>query len=304
MVFMKTGIKRSSAGKGLDNPLAGEVSSRSEAAEETVVNRSKRVAHGAEHPAHIPKTGMHPAFIPRGKAKALQSKSEAIARIPFFQSLNAEDLGHIEPYFLEYKFRRSQYLFWEGDPASKVFVIKSGRVKLLKTAASGKEMVLEVMVPGQICGGATLFGESHRNGAQAVEPTAVYGMSKESYNELLSRYPDIARGIIKYLGAKLMDAHDVIISLVSSKVESRIAAVIVRLCENHGSPTDNGVLINIRLTRQDIADIVGSTVETAIRIISKFHKEGLLDTVNGRLLVKDLDAFQGMMKSGGQGHPG
>jgi len=268
-----------------------------------MIDRSRNVARDEAHPAQFPKIGgKHPDHIPRGKAKPLQSKAEAIAKIPFFQSLTAKDLGHIEPYFLEYKFRRGQYLFWEGDPANKIFVIKSGRVRLLKTAASGKEMVLEVMVPGQICGGATMFGEIHRNGAEAVEPTAVYGMSRESYDQLLSLYPDIARGIIRYLGAKLMDAHDVIISLVSSKIESRIAAVIVRLCENHGSQTDDGILINIRLTRHDIADIVGSTVETAIRIISKFQKDGLLDTVQGRLLVKNLDAFVDMMKSGGQGH--
>jgi CRP/FNR family transcriptional regulator len=158
-------------------------------------------------------------------------------------------------------------------------------------------MVLEVMVPGQLCGGTALFGEVHRNGAQAVEATVAYGMSRDGYEDLLSSNPKIARGIIKYLGAKLMDAHDVIISLVSSKVESRIASVIVRLCENHGSVTDDGIMINIRLTRQDIADIVGSTVETTIRTISKFQKQGLLATVSGRLLVKDLDAFTGMMKS-------
>jgi CRP/FNR family cyclic AMP-dependent transcriptional regulator len=259
--------------------------------------KSRRSPGG--HPPGIPKTGgKHPSHIPRIKAKPVHSKIEAISKIPFFESLAKEDLSRLEPHFREYEFKKNQYLFSQGDPASKIYVIKSGRVRLLKTSASGKDMVLEVMVPGQVCGGATLFGDMHRNGAQAVEPTTVYGLSRESYDELLSKYPGIARGIIKYLGAKLMDAHDVIISLVSSKVESRIAAVIVRLCENHGTPTDDGILINIRLTRQDIADIVGSTVETAIRTISRFQKEGLLATVSGCLLIKDLDAFEKMMKSG------
>ncbi len=219
--------------------------------------------------------------------------------MPFFDGLKKLELDRIAPFFHEYRFERNQHLFLEGDPAEKVYIIKSGRVKLLKTAASGKEMVLEVMVPGQICGGTTLFGETHRNGAQAVEPTVVYGLSKDSYYELLSKFPAIAKGIIKYLGGKLMDAHDVIISLVSSKVESRIAAVIVRLCENHGTQTKDGISINIRLTRHDIADIVGSTVETTIRTMSKFQKKGLISTVSGRLLVRDFDAFVKMMKSGG-----
>jgi CRP/FNR family transcriptional regulator len=258
------------------------------------------------HPAHIPKTGgRHPANIPktgpagssRKRIKPLVSKSVAISKMPFFDGLTKTELAKIEPYFYEYKFKRNQYLFWEGDPANKLYVIKSGRVRLLKTSASGREMVLEVMVPGQICGGTSLFGDNHRNGAQAVEATVAYGMSLENYDEILKKFPKVARGIIKYLGAKLMDAHDVIISLVSSKVESRIASVIVRLCENHGTETKDGILINIRLTRQDIADIVGSTAETTIRTISKFQKQGLISTVSGRLLVRKLDAFVDMMKS-------
>ena len=239
----------------------------------------------------------HSFHAPKGKPRQLTSKTEAIARVPFFEKFPAADISIIEPYFSEFHFDKNQYLFWEGDPANKMYVIKSGRVRLLKTAASGKEMVLEVMIPGQICGGHALFAETHRNSAQAVEDTIAYGLSQESYDQLLTKYPEIARGIIKYLGAKLMDAHDVIISLVSSKVDSRIASVIVRLCENHGTPTKDGILINIRLTRRDIADIVGSTVETTIRTISKFQKKGLLSTVSGRLLIKNFDAFAEMMKT-------
>lgn len=260
------------------------------------------------HPTNIPGHGGHPAGIPKigigrlargktGKPIPLTSKTEAISRVPFFESFTAAEIANMEPYFQEYKFDKNQYLFWEGDPASRLYVIKSGRVRLLKTSAAGKDMVLEVMVPGQICGGGALFADQHRNSAQAVESTVAYGLSHESYDQLLAKYPQFARGIIKYLGSKLMDAHDVIISLVSSKVESRIASVIVRLCENHGTHTKDGIMINIRLTRHDIADIVGSTVETTIRTISKFQKRGLLSTVSGRLLVRDFDAFLKMMKT-------
>lgn len=242
------------------------------------------------------KVDNNPARTAKKKTDVSVSREEAISRIPFFSNLTKKELSSISSYFQEYRFAKNRYLFLEGEPATKFYVIKFGRVKLLKTATSGKKMVLDVMVPGQICGGSALFGEMHRNSAQAVEPTLAYGMSGESYKDLLSINPKIAQGIIKYLGAKLMDAHDVIISLASSRVESRIASVIVRLCENHGTGTDKGILINIRLTRQDIADIVGSTVETTIRTISKFKKRGLLTSVGGRLLVKDIDAFKNMMK--------
>jgi len=254
------------------------------------------------HPAHIPKTmpGFshgHPGKMPLKS----QTKTEIIKRIPFFESLAESEIVNIEPYMREYKFKKNQYLFWEGDAARMLYVIRSGRVRILRITAAGKAMVLEVMSPGQICGGHALFSETHRNSAQAVDPTVAYGLSRDDYDLLVTKYPPIAKGIIKFLGQKLMDAHDVIISLVSSKVENRIASLIVRLCENHGTLTKDGIMINIRLTRQDIADVVGATVETTIRTISKFQKKGLLSTVSGRLYIKDLEAFKKMVQGGHQG---
>jgi len=251
------------------------------------------------HPAHIPKAmpaigGGHPGkMVIKG-----HSKIDIIRQIPFFESFTDTEIMNVEPHIREYKFRKNQYLFWEGDAAKMLYIVKSGRVRLLRTTASGKSMVLEVMSPGKVCGGNTLFSETHRNSAQAVEPTIAYGLSLEDYDNLLTKYPVIAKGIIKFLGQKLMDAHDVIISLVSSKVENRIASLVVRLCENHGTQTKDGIMINVRLTRQDIADVVGATVETTIRTISRFQKKGLITTVNGRLLIRNIEAFRKMVSGG------
>ena len=113
---------------------------------------------GGGHPAHIPKTGGgHPAHIPKTgvrkkSVKPLVSKSEAISKITFFDGLSKTELSKIEPYFHDYRFKRNQYIFWEGDPANKLYVIKSGRVRLLKTSASGREMVLEVTITSRTIG--------------------------------------------------------------------------------------------------------------------------------------------------------
>ncbi len=103
-----------------------------------MTNIKSRKSSGG-HPPGIPKTGRkHPSHIPKVKAKPIHSKAEAISKIPFFEGLGNEDLSRLEPYFHEYKFRRNQYLFLEGDSASKIYVIKSGRVRLLKMSASGR----------------------------------------------------------------------------------------------------------------------------------------------------------------------
>jgi CRP-like cAMP-binding protein len=113
----------------------------------------------------------------------------------------------------------------------------------------------------------------------------------------LSTYKMLAVEFILYLGEKLMKAHEMMMSLVASNVEKRIAALLLGLCEKHGSHTGQGIRINMRLTRQDIADIVGTTVETAIRVMSKFGKQGILTTESKHIVVTSKEKLSKLLSS-------
>ena len=184
---------------------------------------------------------------------------------------------------------------WEGKPANWLYVIKEGRVKIVKHSPSGREMVLEIITSGDICGGGAVFCETYPASAKAVEKTKVFSISRQKLFALLGQHRNLSKEIIMYLGEKLMKAHEMMIALVSSKVDKRIAALLMGLSEKHGTPIPEGLKINIRLTRQDIADIVGTTVETAIRVMSKFRKDGLITLDSKTIILTDRDKLRELL---------
>jgi CRP-like cAMP-binding protein len=239
-------------------------------------------------------------FSIRGAVKKSTDTSQKIAilrKIPFFRGVSDSDLKEISQKFYKNEFKKGEYLFWEGDPSSRLYVIKEGKVKILKHSSAGKEMLLEIVSAGEICGAGAIFSQTQVASAQTIEHVSTYSLSKKDFLLLLERHNKLAIQIIMYLGEKLMKAHEMMISLVSSKVDGRIAALLIGLSEKHGSLVPQGIRINLRLTRQDIADIVGTTVETAIRVMSRFRKQGMLITDSKHIVVIDKDKLKKILLS-------
>jgi CRP/FNR family transcriptional regulator len=219
-------------------------------------------------------------------------KTELLRKIPFFTSLSPPDARRIAEQLSERTVERGEYLFWEGDPADWLYIIKAGKVKLVKSTPNGKEMVLEMVPPGQVCGSSVIYSPAYLSSAVAETATTAFGLRRNELEKFIYGTPEVAKAVIEYLGSRLKAAHDTITSLVTSKVEVRIASVLVKLAEHHGSPTPKGIRINIPLTRKDIADAVGATVETTIRTLSRFQKQKILTTESKHILISDLPRLQ------------
>lgn len=212
-------------------------------------------------------------------------KISVLKKVPFLKALSGAEIKKVSQKFGETRFRKGEYLYLEGESSDRLYVIKQGKVKITKGSSSGKEVVLDVVSTGEICGGSSVYSQINPASALAAEEVISYGLSKKDFLQLLETYPHLSTQFIMYLGQKLMKAHEMMMSLVASSVEKRIAALLVGLCEKHGSVVEQGIRINLRLTRQDIADIVGTTVETAIRVMSKFRKQGILTTDSKHIVV-------------------
>ncbi|HXF48008.1 MAG TPA: Crp/Fnr family transcriptional regulator [Verrucomicrobiae bacterium] len=221
-------------------------------------------------------------------AAAVLDKVALVRKIPFFAALSDPDAKKIAGLLVERKIARGEYLFWEGDPSEWLYVITEGKVKLVKSSSRGKETAIELVAPGQVCGTSVIYSPAHLASAVAETATAALGLRRAELEKIVYSTPEVARSVIEYLGNRLKSAHDTITSLVTSKVETRIASVLLKLAEHHGSPNPKGVRINIPLTRRDIADAVGTTVETTIRTLSRFQKEKILSTESKHILISDL----------------
>ncbi|MGD8398097.1 MAG: Crp/Fnr family transcriptional regulator, partial [Anaerolineae bacterium] len=188
---------------------------------------------------------------------------------------------------------RDDYLFFEGDRATWLFFVASGRVKMIKHSESGRETILATFGPGDVVGEVgVLAGETYPATAQALEPSVTLALPRDDYAALVHDHPGLAWALIVELGRRLQRAHERIRSLAVEKVERRVARVLLRMANTTGERlADGAVRITVQLTRQDLADMAGTVVETAIRTMSKFQKQGLVDTRDGHIILLDPHAL-------------
>ena len=208
--------------------------------------------------------------------------------MPVLSSLSQLDWEKVKDLFIEKHFGKDEYIFFEGDPSSWLGVVLEGRVKMIKHSEAGKDVVLDVIAPGEMLGEVAAFnGKPCPATAQAMEPTVVASIHRDDFLRLLKQYPALALRVIEELGRRLREAQEMIKSMAVDRVERRIARILLKLAATTGSSNEEGIAIEMPLTRQDIAEMAGTTVETAIRTVSKFRKKGLVQTKQGRVVILD-----------------
>jgi len=215
------------------------------------------------------------------------SASDLLAGNPLFNPLPAKERARIENRLVRRSYAKDEAIFWEGDPAEWLVIVVQGRVKMVKHSESGRETILTTFGPGQIVGEVgLLIGDAYPASAQAIEPSVTVSLRRAEYIDLVRTHPDLAWALLQELGRRLQRAHETIRSLAVEKVERRVARVLLRLASTAGERTAEGaVRITVPLSRQEIADMAGTVLETAIRTVSKFQKQGLVDTREGHVVI-------------------
>lgn len=209
---------------------------------------------------------------------------EVLRQVPLFASLANEQIAAAADQFHVSSFAPDMIIFLEGDPADRLWVVQSGQVKIVKHTSDGQENLLEVITPGEMFGGAGILFPVHPATAVAMTNTFTLSLEREAYLRLIRQYPDVALRIIALLGDRLQAAMKMR-ALSTERVDVRLANILLKLGDKVGEPTSAGIRINLPLSRQDLADMTGTTIETAIRIMSKFRKEGLVHTEPGGFVV-------------------
>lgn len=186
---------------------------------------------------------------------------------------------------------RRAFLFHEGDPARWLWVVESGRVKIFKTASGGQEVALDLLGRGQVIGGvAVLEAKPYPASARSIEPTVVVKLPREVVQEIADRAPGFLRRMALMMGERLREAHDHMRALAAEPVEQRVAAVLLRIARREAEAAtgaDDELRIPFHLTRQNLADLAGTTVETAIRTMSRWTRAGLVQDDEGRIAIVD-----------------
>ncbi len=212
-------------------------------------------------------------------------RAALLARVSLFHDLAPRERQDIQGLFHEQRLERDQVIFLEGDAAEYVYIVFEGKVKILKQAPGGRGMILEVFAPGEVFGGAALLLSRHPATGVSMEPGMLLCLPLLDYLALLKRFPPLALQIIEQLRQRLGEAHQVIRGLAAERVETRVARLLFKLADKIGVPDNGGTRLGLQLTRQDIADMVGCTLETAIRVLSRWQKERLIKTQEGVITI-------------------
>jgi len=221
-------------------------------------------------------------------------KPDPLSKIPLFEHLSSRERSKIAKEVLETHYRKDEFIFREGDPASCFHILKAGTVKCVKTSSEGKQVTLKILMPGDLfcCDAAVLDNGAHPGCAQPMGDVSVLSLTKDAYYALLRRNPDAALQVIQYLGSRLHEAQETAKVLALNPAEQRLAALLVKLADRAGFREGNHVRLTVRLTRQDLADMVGMTVETATRIMGRFKRDKLVSGTAKSLVIRNLAKLQ------------
>lgn len=215
-----------------------------------------------------------------------------LKKLDLFKNLSDDELKELEPYHTTVLYGKRETIFSEGESPEWFYIVVKGKVKVTKLSHEGKEIILEVISPYDIFGGvAVLRNFPYPANAVAMEDSEVLKISRKNLMRLVDRFPNLMYCIALQLGDRMKSSYDTLKNIALERVEARIAALLLKLANKVGVQTDKGVLIDMRLTKQDVADMVGTTVETSIRTFSKFKKQGLLTDSNGKIIIKDREGL-------------
>lgn len=206
-----------------------------------------------------------------------------LASVPLLANLSEPALAALAALAHVDYFEREAVLFSQGEPCERVWLLRTGEVKIIHQELDGREVILEVVSPGEVFGGAVLFMDTHPATAKAMTPVETVSFSSTTYAHLLDQHPAIGRQLIRMLGGRLHSMMGLQI-MAGERVERRMAHILLKLAERVGRVEAEGVLITIPLARQDLADMAGTTLETAIRTLSRFRAQGWVATRRGGYL--------------------
>jgi CRP/FNR family transcriptional regulator len=222
---------------------------------------------------------------------------------PVFAGLPAREIDALAAVAVEETHRARGYIFMEGDQSRWFYLVKSGHVKIMRHSRTGKDVVLELLGPGEVFGGVAVIEQRpYPAAAQATEPAVVLKIPADPMIALAERHPAFIKEMALMIGRRLRAAHDSVKSLAVDPVEARLAAALLRLAEREGARGKAGVTLPFHLTRQSLADMTGTTVETAIRVLSRWLRDGLLVDDDGRLVLADRVGLSALAK--GEAEPG
>jgi len=218
---------------------------------------------------------------------------EQLRRSVLFRRLKDDDRQRLAAVSSLESFEKGATIFGEGDPSDLLYTVVTGRVKVFKTTARGTDVILELFGPGDPVGAVAVYeARPYPASAVAVDPTTCLVIPRQAFFSLLEQYPTMVRGLLLGLTHRLVELTNRLTELSGGKVEGRLARFFLKLADDMGQKRAEGIFIPIVLSRQELADMIGTTIETSIRTMSRWGKEDVIRTEKDGFVVVNRETLE------------
>jgi CRP-like cAMP-binding protein len=209
----------------------------------------------------------------------MESPEELLRRTPIFSRLSAADRKVVAEVARVQHFGKGETIFEQETPSDAFYQIISGRVKIFKMLPSGKDLILEVFGPGDPLGAVAVYMERpFPASAAALEDTTCVIIPRPAFFRLLEANPSLVRGLLLGLTTRLVELTNRLAELTGGRIDGRFARLFLKLAKEMGRSERGGTFIPLALSRQELADLSGTTIETCIRIMSRWGKDSVVQT--------------------------
>jgi CRP-like cAMP-binding protein len=220
---------------------------------------------------------------------------ELLRTTPIFSRLSAADRAAVAAVAAVRQYAKGETIFEQESPSDALYAIISGRVKIFRMMPNGKDLILEVFGPGDPLGAVALYMDRPFPAtAAALEDTTCVVIPRTTFFRLLETNPSLVRGLLLGLTTRLVELTNRLAELSAGRIEGRFARLFLKLAREMGKPDRGGTFVPLALSRQELADMTGTTIETCIRIMSRWGKEGIVHTDKDGFVILDAPSLEGL----------
>jgi CRP/FNR family transcriptional regulator, cyclic AMP receptor protein len=230
----------------------------------------------------------------------MSKHTELLAHVGIFAGVTPDALKKLSLALKPLTFAKEAVIVGQADHGDALYIIESGRVKVVLYGESGREMILTIFKAGDVFGEMSLLdGQPRSANVIALQESRVLMLSREDFVKHLQESPSTALNILSEMSMRLRRADEIIGNLALLDVYGRVARVLIDMARRDGEDTDEGVMIKHRLTQQDLASMIGTSRETVSRVLSEFQRRGFLSMQGKNILLshgfvdQDLEEITG-----------
>jgi CRP-like cAMP-binding protein len=219
-----------------------------------------------------------------------------LRRIPLFRDFEDTELSEIATTVGVKRFNKHQFIVRESEPGDTFFMIVSGSISVCRIASDGRETILSILKEGDFFGEMSMFDTSLRSASiKALTEVEVGTINRTDFLDLIDRNPKIGRLLVIELAERLRAANALIAATTSQDIRARLATLLLNLSEQFGEPVENGTRISLRLTNQEMANMIGTTRETVNRTLNRFWDDQLVDMRTAHVVVTSPEKLRALI---------